>query len=116
MVGEETEDILVYTGFLLEDIKREDTRRCLLDKIAVLIDGPYVEAKNKGHVLKGSENQTIYYIKEQLRPRYESYIEKHRGKYLAENFPAKDGVISVGIHKPDFRDELKRKVGRKNEC
>jgi len=112
VVREETDDILVYTGFQLEEITRDLAKQSLLKNIAVLIDGPYIERENKGHVLKGSENQRIYYFKDQLQPKYESYIEGNRGKYLVENFPAKDGVISVGIHKPDFRDELKRKVGR----
>ena len=49
---------------------------------------------------------TISEIKEQYQAVYEDYIAKNKGKYLAENFPAKNGVISVGIHKPDFGEKL----------
>lgn len=115
VVKEETEDILVYTGFLREELEKDSNKLRLLEEIAVLIDGPYVESENKGHVLKGSENQRIFYRKEQYRLEYEAYIQKYQGKQLVENFPAKNGVISVGIHKPDFIHELERKVGKRYE-
>lgn len=104
---EYTEDILVYTGYLMEELLKEKQSADIMKDIAVLIDAPYVEGLNNGHVLKGSDNQTIYYLKDQYRKQYENYIEKYKGKFLTENFPAKAGVISVGIHKPDFRKKLR---------
>lgn len=103
---EYTQDILVYTGFLLQELEKKAGIQTILNKIAVLIDGTYDEKQNNGHVLKGSDNQNIYYLKEQYRSEYETYIRQNQGKYLVENFPARDGVISVGIHKPDFHKKI----------
>ena len=116
IVREYSEDILVYTGFLFDEIKKENKAEEILADIAVLIDGPYIEAQNKGHVLKGSENQTIYYLKKQYEESYKKYIAENQGKYLVENFPANGGVISVGIHKPDFKQRMDEiLLGGKNE-
>ena len=110
IAGEWTEDILVYTGYRMEELLKQRKSVNIMKDIAVLIDGPYVEEQNNGHVLKGSDNQTIYYLKDQYRERYESYIGEYEGKFPAENFPAKDGMISVGIHKPDFRKKIQGRV------
>lgn len=116
IVGEYTEDILVYTGYQIEELQKQEKAVKIMKDIAVLIDGPYIEEQNNGHVLKGSDNQTIYYLKNQYEERYETYIKKHKGKFLVENFPAKDGMISVGIHKPDFREKIQKSVtGGKHE-
>ncbi|MCM1261543.1 MAG: radical SAM protein [Butyrivibrio sp.] len=110
IVSEWTEDILVYTGYQMEELLKWQETADIMKGIAVLIDGPYVEGQNNGHVLKGSDNQTIYYLKDQYKEKYESYINKHSGKFLVENFPAKDGTISVGIHKPDFREKIQESM------
>ena len=91
-----SEDILVYTGFLRQDLPEN-----VLDNIAVLIDGPYLEERNTGCPLRGSDNQKIHYLKKHYRERYELYLANHRG-YI-QNFTTQDGVVSVGIHKPGFR-------------
>ena len=106
VAGEYTQDILVYTGYTQKEITVDKVKKRLLDRIAVLIDGPYREEENNGHVLKGSANQKIYYLKEQYKESYENYIRENNGKYLVENFTVRDGIISVGIHKPDFREKL----------
>lgn len=110
IVSEWTEDILVYTGYQMEELLKWQETTDIMKGITVLIDGPYVEGQNNGHVLKGSDNQTIYYLKDQYKEKYESYIGKHNGKFLVENFPAKDGMISVGIHKPDFREKIQESM------
>ncbi len=101
-----TKDILVYTGYQYEELRERDDCKSVLEQIAVLIDGRYEEEQNQGHVLRGSENQKIYYLRPEYEQAYETYIQANQGKHLAENFPAKEGVISVGIHKPDFRKVL----------
>ena len=106
VVNNYTLDILVYTGYLKEELQSEDCKKAL-EQIAVLIDGPYKEELNMGHVLKGSENQKIYYLKEEYKAEYEVYIEENQGKYLVENFPVKGGFISAGIHKPEFQKQIK---------
>lgn len=106
VAAEYTDDILVYSGYTKQALELSDKCKQALEKIAVLIDGPYIQQENHGHVLCGSDNQCIYYLKERYREKYQAYIAENQGKYLAENFPAKGGVISVGIHKPDFKKSL----------
>ena len=92
------DDILVYTGFLYEEIKSgavgEDATECL-KFLDVLIDGPYVEERNfSGCVLRGSENQTICYFNENLKPEYEAYLQA--GRQL-EVFTHNESVVVTGI-------------------
>ncbi|MBO4548861.1 MAG: radical SAM protein [Abditibacteriota bacterium] len=102
-------DILVYTGYTYEELAAG--RPGLLAQIAVLIDGEYVEELNSGSLLKGSDNQTIRYLREEYRPLYEEYL---RGKPLqVQNFAAENGIISAGIHKPGYREELIRRLAEK---
>ena len=56
------EDILVYTGYTLHELrarKDPDTDR-LLERVAALVDGPYIRARNNGRGLAGSDNQRLY--------------------------------------------------------
>lgn len=61
------DNILVYTGFTLEELirKKDPVITDTLRKIAVLIDGTYIPELNKGQGLAGSENQIIHVMKHQ---------------------------------------------------
>lgn len=89
-------DILVYTGYLKEELPPE-----ILKNIAVLIDAPYVSARNNNCRLRGSDNQTIYILNEKYRAAYENYLAASENQI--QNFATRDGYISVGIHKSDFK-------------
>ena len=108
-----TEDILIFSGKTYEELMQEETSANILDKIAVLVDGEYRESQNAGEVLRGSQNQTIYILNEQIDEIYLSYQKEHQGKHLVENFRVNDGVIAVGIHKKDFQDELENVMKKK---
>lgn len=107
VLSDYTDDILVFTGYrretLLKRKKLFDSTSEVLSKIAVLVDGPYIHEKNDGHPLRGSNNQRLFYRDEKIRERYEAYIEKYKDKPPLQNFQTIDGIISVGIHKKDFR-------------
>lgn len=90
------EDILVYTGY-----KKEELQDKSLDKIAVLIDGEYIEERNNGCVLRGSDNQQIYILNENHREKYENYLLTATNQI--QNFATADGFVSVGIHRKDFQ-------------
>jgi len=71
-------DILVFTGYTLEDLKarKELVIDSILDKISVLIDGPYIRELNDNTGLRGSSNQIIHvfnhmekYIGIEIQPR-----------------------------------------------
>lgn len=91
-----SDDILVYTGYMKDELPAP-----LLKNIAVLIDAPYIKARNNNCRLRGSDNQTIYILNENYRVVYEDYLSTTENQI--QNFTAKDGIISVGIHRPDFK-------------
>lgn len=65
-------DVIVFTGYLYETLleKGENTGIPQLLKLTdVLIDGPYVQAKNDGIGLRGSANQRIIYLTDRLKSR-----------------------------------------------
>ena len=94
-------DILVYTGYLMEELPED-----ILSQITVLIDGKYVEARNHGEMLRGSDNQRILILEEAYRDLYESYQREFHGRI--QNFSTRDGIISVGIHLPGYERQLKQ--------
>ena len=96
------DDILVYTGFTLEAIRREgseDARRCL-SFIDVLIDGPYIRERNHPEcTLRGSDNQIIHYLTPEKEMVYADYLAQGR---KLEPFTHNGHMIITGI--PDRRD------------
>lgn len=66
-------DLLVYTGYIYEEILAKHTE--LLEKIDVLIDGPYIKELDDSYGLRGSSNQRILFLtdkRSQLIPIYEN--------------------------------------------
>ena len=102
-------DILVYTGYEYKDIKEKYND--VLSLISVLIDGKYEEDKNYASCLIGSDNQQIYYLNTELKSLYEEYMS--RTKNQIQNFTSSDGIISVGIHRPNYQQELENAVAKK---
>ena len=93
-----SEDILVYTGYGISELKSEN-----LIGISVLIDGEYIKERNTDCFLRGSDNQKIHILDSRYRERYSEYIRLGNNKI--QNFMTPDGVISVGIHRTDFKNE-----------
>ena len=90
-----SEDILVYTGYELSEL---DPR--YLRGIAVLIDGEYIEERNSNCFLRGSDNQKIHVLDARYADIYDNYCKN--GKNRIQNFFMRDGIVSVGIHRPGF--------------
>lgn len=96
-------DILVYTGYEYQEIRERYSH--LLSYIAVLIDGRYIEEQNHGAVLRGSDNQKIIFIDSAYKQKYVSYLEQERSP--VQNFTTSDGIVSTGIHLPEYKERLK---------
>ena len=92
-------DVLVYTGYSFGEIRPKN-----LTGISVLIDGEYIESRNNNCVLRGSDNQNIYILDPNCKTKYEVYLSQSKNQI--QNFMTSDGVISVGIHKPNFMNDL----------
>ncbi|MBP5091954.1 MAG: radical SAM protein [Bacilli bacterium] len=110
LVEKGIEDILVFTGFTLEELKakNDDDINYILANIAVLIDGPFIESKFEGHRLKGSSNQRIFYFKKEFEKAYEDYISD--GQHI-DYIPVGDEVHFIGIPFPGFRELYPKMAG-----
>lgn len=95
-----SEDVMLYTGYEIEELT-SDVHKKLLDKVAVLIDGRYEEELNDNSFLRGSSNQNIHILKEHFNNKYHNYINNNHNEI--QNFMINNEVVSVGIHKKDFR-------------
>lgn len=105
-------DIIVYTGYRYDVLKKRCDCRDCLNKITVLIDGPYIEKYNNGSFLRGSSNQNIIILDEKYRDFYSKYTAT--GVNMIQNFMTKTGFISVGIHDKDYERKLNRLITNKN--
>lgn len=90
-----SDDIIVYTGYTISEVNP-----FLLDNISVLIDGEYIEELNDNSLLRGSSNQRIYLLDKTKSKKYRDFFKTGTNKI--QNFFTADGVVSVGIHKPNF--------------
>ncbi|MDR2091173.1 MAG: radical SAM protein [Clostridiales bacterium] len=99
------EDILVYTGFTIDELRglKDKNVDYTLQNIAVLIDGPYVRESDLGvGNLKGSGNQNIIFLKPEFKDRYEAFYRDSRSM---QEFSICDTVIAIGI--PDKKYIIK---------
>lgn len=96
-------DILVYTGYEIEELPKE-----YLHNISVLIDGRYIEERNNNCILRGSDNQRIHILNTEVQKKYNEYLKN--ASNLIQNFTTSDGIVSVGIHRSNFIDELNGKI------
>ena len=90
-----SDDVIVYTGYKKDEIKPES-----LSNISVLIDGEYVEELNNNELIRGSSNQEIHILDKTKENKYKTYFKTETNHI--QNFITNDGVVSVGIHKPNF--------------
>ena len=94
----EFRDILVYTGYTLEQVRAGECGQAGIDclkQIDVLIDGPYIHERNVPDcVLRGSDNQRIHFLTPGRRPEYETYMAQGR---MLESFSHNGSVILTGI-------------------
>lgn len=104
-----SEDILIYTGYEYAEVSRRYP--AVMELAGALIDGRYLKEQNHGSILRGSDNQQLTIIKEQLRGGYETFLAAPENKI--QNFMTTDGMISVGIHQPGFMEQLDRAVKEK---
>lgn len=95
-------DILVYTGFDYEEILLKYPE--IVSQIGVMIDGKYMQERNNGAVLRGSDNQRIIILNDRLADKYSCYLSTAQNEI--QNFTSFDGVISVGIHKPGYENQV----------
>ena len=102
LLSDISNDILVYTGYTLEEAKNVITKSDweIFEKYtSVLIDGSYVNDLNDNkRALIGSTNQNIIFFDDAKKDYYEVYL--HEGRKV-QNVYYNNDLISVGIHNRD---------------
>lgn len=91
-----TDDILVYTGYKIDELKRRAINTNIIKKIGVLIDGEYKKEYDDGKSLRGSSNQKVIILNEKLRERYEKVQKELRETELVS---VRGKLFSIGINK-----------------
>ncbi|MGI6500031.1 MAG: 4Fe-4S single cluster domain-containing protein [Anaerostipes sp.] len=90
-------DVLVFTGYRLEDLQHDEEKKTLLEYVDVLIDGEYRYQLNDGtSALRGSINQEILFLKGKKSQEYEIYLNQGR---QIQNVIYDYKTMSIGIHK-----------------
>lgn len=87
------EDILVYTGYTFEEIRDMPGATCVLDRIATLVDGVYIESLDDGEGLRGSANQRTIRVKQGFDFDYEHV------KRAQQLFSFDGGVLAIGLRR-----------------
>ena len=104
-----SEDILVYTGYQFDQIRQRYPD--ILTSVGVMIDGTYLEERNNGCRLRGSDNQKIYVLRQSLKHKYADYLETNSNEI--QNFSTGSSVVSVGIHEAGYQNRLDQAMGEK---
>jgi anaerobic ribonucleoside-triphosphate reductase activating protein len=62
--------VMSYTGFTLEHLRRhgDAEQKALLDRLDILVDGPYVRSAHAALRWRGSSNQRLHYLSERHAP------------------------------------------------
>ena len=93
-LSELTDDIIVYTGYTLEQLREQScvNTNAVLSRIAVLIDGEYVAELNDGRGIRGSSNQRIHIFKNAER-----YNNLDSCERTQQTFSYDGQILVVGI-------------------
>jgi anaerobic ribonucleoside-triphosphate reductase activating protein len=100
---------MAYSGFRVEALRRGDPgRRALLDRLDLLVDGPYVAEKHGNLRWRGSANQRIVVLSE----RYADVMSlTDQGAGIEVALGADGGFSWAGVPAvPDFRKRLEGRL------
>ena len=107
MVREHFKDILVYTGYKMEDIKRKHKEHlCLIDAI---VDGRFIEGLESEYAYKGSENQRLFILNRELLERYSQWMHRRKDKML-QVVRLEDKIYLIGIPYQKHAKELSYEI------
>jgi anaerobic ribonucleoside-triphosphate reductase activating protein len=96
------EDILVYSGYKMEFLKERFPEH--LSFIDTLVDGEFIEGLESNFLYKGSDNQRLFVLNENLKEFYIEWAKKEKDKLL--QLVEKDNIIYlIGI---PYQEDIKK--------
>lgn len=108
-----SKDILIYSGYTIEELRQ---RSCpytngILERIAVLIDGKYVEDQNDNMPLRGSANQRIHVLNDAFRERYSAL---QGGRRRVQTVYYGNHLLAFGIPVKHYRRRFNKQLLERN--
>ena len=99
-------DILIFSGYTKEELEALNSNdiKYILSHIAVLVDGPYMEALHTELPLQGSSNQRVLILNKEFEQSYKDYMSQEK-KFDVEIRNNEEYVI--GIPMKDFKNKYK---------
>lgn len=97
------EDILVYSGYTLEELKKENNEdiNYILEHIAVLIDGPFIQKLFDDMPLRGSKNQRILIFNNKYE---KEYLDFFNSKKMIQVFIGEGELDFIGIPVKNYKE------------
>jgi Organic radical activating enzymes len=96
------EDILVYSGYKMEFLKEKFPEH--LSFIDALVDGEFIEGLESNVLYKGSDNQKLFVLNENLKEFYIEWAKNEKDKLL--QLVEKDNIIYlIGI---PYQEDIKK--------
>lgn len=89
-------DVLVYTGYTMAEINLSSKLSDLLPHIGVLIDGPYIDDLNDNKSIRGSSNQKIWLLRDELSDRY---LNAEQWERKTQVINSNNSLYAIGIPK-----------------
>ena len=87
-----TEDIIVFSGYDVNEILERKEYKRIVDEIAILIAGEYVDSLNDKKGLRGSSNQKILILKP-----HKKYDNLENQTRTMQSYQYEDSVLLIGI-------------------
>ena len=104
--------VMLYTGYLLQEINEDENKKRLLDFVDILVDGPYVEELDHGQLWRGSENQRVYFLSSRYSEAQDSFAQK-KGRPIECKFINASDFSLTGVPPRGFRESLSRRMAEK---
>ncbi len=89
--------VIVYTGYTIEQLRKQSDAEELLNRTDLLIDGPYIRELDDGLSLRGSSNQRVICLTERYRNALDLY---GRDKREVQTFHhgIYDNIVGIPVH------------------
>ena len=104
--------VMLYTGYLLQEIRADEKKRGILNFVDILIDGPYVEHLDQGQLWRGSENQNVYFLSSRYSESVDGFVQK-KGRPVECKFTDSSEFSLTGVPPRGFKNSLERRMAEK---